>query len=49
MENTIMKVVALTTGMLGMAMCYLIGYVHAKIESSQSRLEKMMEDIDKVN
>ena len=49
MENTIMKVVALTTGMLGMAMCYLIGYVHAKIESSQSHLEKMMEDIDKVN
>ena len=49
MENTIMKVVALTTGMLGMAMCYLFGYVHAKIESYQSRLEKMMEDIDKVN
>ena len=48
MENTIMKVVALTTGMLGMAMCYLIGYVHAKVESSQSSLEKVREDLSKI-
>ena len=48
MENTIMKVVALTTGMLGMAMCYLIGYVHAKVESANDRLERMREDLSKV-
>ena len=49
MENIILKMIAVTTGIVGMGMCYLIGYVHAKIESKQDQLARMTRDLDKVN
>ena len=32
MENLIMKFVAVSTGVMGLLACYLVGYIHAQVK-----------------